>query len=286
MAMKRKPEIRVAFIDIDGTLIRDNFTLYVVQILHKKGVIRTEHYRELENVLRRWQERKATYDDLTSELLRTIRHGLEGVTLEDLLEAGQQAAAEGLNRPYLFTHALLEVLKSMQPKPLLVAISGSPRAVVQPYCDALGFDDVHATMFKLENGKITGGYELATSPYHTKDATCIRAAQSLNLPIIPVVEIDRVVIKGSLAIGDALADHKMFDVVEYPIAFNPTAQLLSACREHSTPVVTERKDVINISRVHWGERDAAMAEIQIEEILPIEMARQIRRRLPGLFARV
>ncbi len=285
MAMKREPEILVAYIDIDGTLIRDNFTLRVVQILHEKGIISAEHYHDLKSVISTWQARKATYDDLTVELTRTIRMGLEGVTLNDLLIAGQQAAEEGLNRPYLFTRALLEVLKSMDPKPYLVAISGSPVAVVKPYCDAVGFNEVHATMFEIDNGKITGGFEKATSPYHTKGMTCIERAQFLDLPIVHEEEVDRVVIKGSLAIGDALADHKMFDVVEFPLAFNPTLQLLEVCRKESTPVITERKDVISMCQVPWGKAGGAMAEVTIEDILPAKMGAEMQKHLPGLYAR-
>lgn len=285
MAKKHKPEIRVAFFDMDATLYRYNFSLNVVQILLEKGVVQAEHYHDLEAVISDWQARKATYDDLTVELTRTIRTGFEGVMLDDLIKAGKQAAEEGLNRPYLFTRGLLEVLKSMDPKPYLVAISGSPVAVVKPYCDALGFNEVHATMFELDDGKITGGFDRATSPYHTKNMTCLEVAHRLGLPIEHEEEIDHVVIKGSLAIGDALADHKMFDVVEYPIAFNPTLQLLAVCREHSTPVVTERKDVIGIQLARWGKTTEPMIEVMIEEILPPKMAAKMRALLPGLYAR-
>lgn len=279
MAKKHKPEIRVAFFDMDATLYRYNFSLNVVQILLEKGVVQAEHYHDLEAVISDWQARKATYDDLTVELTRTIRTGLEGVMLDDLLIAGQQAAEVGLNRPYLFTRALLEVLKSMDPKPYLVAISGSPVAVVKPYCDALGFNEVHATMFELDDGRITGGFDRATSPYHTKNETCLDVALRLDLPI------ERDLITGALAIGDALADHKMFNVVEYPIAFNPTRQLLAVCREHSTPVVTERKDVIGIQLARWGKTTEPMIEVTIEEILPPKMAAKMRALLPGLYAR-
>ena len=279
MAKKHKPEIRVAFFDMDATLYRNNFSLRVVQIMLEKGVIDAEHYHDLAAVLSDWQARNATYDDLTIELTRTIRTGFEGVMLDDLLEAGKQAAEEGLNRPYLFTRALLEVLKSMSPKPYLVAISGSPRAVVQPYCDALGFDDVHATMFEIKDGKITGGFEKAKSPYHTKHMTCLEVAKRLDLPI------KRGLITGAIAIGDALADHNMFDVAEFPLAFNPTAQLLEVCRKQSTPVITERKDAIGVYQVPWGEVNGAMVEGTIEDILPPKTAKEMRKRLPGLYAR-
>lgn len=279
MAEKRptEQEICVGFFDVDATLYRDNLSLRVVQHLLAKEKIEPRHCEELEIMIAKWQERLATYDDVNVELTRTIENGLEGLHLDDLLEAGEQAILHGADRPYDFTRALLDSLKGSKKPLLLAAISGSPMAIVDPYCRSLGFTEVHATLFDLDGGRVTGGFGKAVSPYHSKDQTCLKIAKKHKLTI------EHGTIMGAMAIGDAVADHKMLSVVQYPIAFNPTRGLVELCRRDGIPIVIERKNMISIMVTPWAKAGSAMQEVQVEDILPKPLARRMRAKLPHLF---
>lgn len=271
-------EIEAGFFDVDATLRRDNLTLRVVQYLLAKKKIEPHHCKDLEIIITKWQERLAPYDEVTNELTRAIEHGLEGLHLDDLLEAGQQALAADGDRPYDFTRALLQSLKESKKPTFLAAISGSPMAIVDPYCRSLGFTEVHATLFDLDDGRVTGGFGKAVSPYHSKDQTCLKIAKKHKLTV------EHGTIMGAMAIGDAVADHKMLSVVQYPIAFNPTRGLVELCRRDGIPIVIERKNMISIMVTPWAKAGSAMQEVQVEDILPKPLAQRMREKLPHLFA--
>lgn len=276
--VKKDNEIKVAFFDIDGTLYRDNISLRLVEVLRERGHIEAKHCVDFDAVQGARQAREASYEDLMAELSKLTETAFTGLHLDDLITAGAIAAEHGRDRPYVFTRALLESLKTMRRRPHLVAISGSPIAVVEPYCKALGFDEVYATYFKLDDSRVTGGFSQAESPYHHKDRVCRAVADQLKL-----TTTSKGTIMGALAVGDALADGRMLEVVEYPVAFNPTAALRIESRSKGFPCVTERKDAITVECVPWPKAGAAMHEVAIESILPSRLAKWVRERIPQLY---
>ncbi|USN52749.1 MAG: HAD-IB family phosphatase [Candidatus Nomurabacteria bacterium] len=271
-------QVVVAFFDIDGTLYRDNFSAVLMEYLHIKEKIDPVHYQGLENAFSMWRARKGTYDEVNNELIKSINNGLEGVLLSDVITASKYVATQGLERPYKFTHALLEALKILQPRPLLIAISGSPLCVVEPYAQALGFDEVYATEFEVDDGRIRGGFERAASPYHSKGLVCQGIASKHGFERIGEC------IRGAIAVGDARADERMLSVVEFPLAFNPNAELMALCRRQGMPAIIERKDVILALMTHWPDELGAFEEVPIDDILPRDLANLLQQSLPGIFA--
>lgn len=270
----RQSAIEVAFFDIDATLYRDNFSLRLIQVLSERGHLHPDQCANLDIVMARWRAREASYDAVNAEISRITDTAFEGLYLDDLIEAGKIAAAHGISRPYLFTRALLDALKGQKRPPRLVAISGSPIAVVEPYCQSLGFHEVHATLFKLEDGRVTGGFSKATSPYHRKDKTVYKVAKKMGL------ENDYGCVLKALAVGDAFADSRMLAAVEYPIAFNPTRALYDECRKRGYPAVYERKDNVTVSRVPWPHTTKSLfTEVRLDSIVPKQLAAKMAKAL-------
>jgi phosphoserine phosphatase len=58
------------------------------------------------------------------------------------------------------------------------------------------------------------------------------------------VEEHNLTFKDSFAIGDSLADAKMLELVENPIAYNPEDSLYKLAKEKGWKIVVERKNVV------------------------------------------
>ena len=54
----------------------------------------------------------------------------------------------------------------------------------------------------------------------------------------------------SIAVGDSPSDIAMLELVEKPIAFNPTGDLYELALEKKWPIIVERKNVVYDLRPH------------------------------------
>ena len=62
--------------------------------------------------------------------------------------------------------------------------------------------------------------------------------------LLHLVEKHGFSLKGSVGVGDTESDIGIFELVEEPICFNPTANLVKVARQRNWKIVVERKDAI------------------------------------------
>jgi HAD superfamily phosphoserine phosphatase-like hydrolase len=135
-------------------------------------------------------------------------------------------------RVYRYTRDLIKELKSQGY--FLIAISQSPKSILDEFCSQYGFDSVY--------GRI---YEIGPQDRFTGEVTDIHLIKNKATIVKRVFdrhpELTR---EGSIAVGDTDGDIPLLESVERPICFNPNQTLYTQAKRNGWEIVVERKDVI------------------------------------------
>lgn len=114
-----------------------------------------------------------------------------------------------------------------------MAISHSPKRIVEEFCKKLGFDKIYGQIFEINNQKRFTGKVLQVEFILDKAKILKRA-----------VEREKLTLKGSVGVGDTESDIPFLKMVETPICFNPNQKLYRYAKRAGWKIVVERKDVI------------------------------------------
>lgn len=227
-AKKKKP---VAVFDIDGTIFRSSLVVELTERLIEKGIFPKEVRKEYETERFRWLDRKGDYHAYINKLVRVFIKHIKGVKFEDVAEAAEEVTFEKQHRVYSYTRDLVKKLK--RKGYFLLAISHSPKFIVDAFCYELGFDKVYGFFYETgASGRFTGNVE-------DKDVILNKAAI-----LSRAVRKEELTFEKSVAVGDTESDIPMLDLVETPIAFNPNSLLYKHAKRRGWKVVIERKDVV------------------------------------------
>ena len=145
---------------------------------------------------------------------------------------GRRVIAIQSKHVYRYTRDLIKELKSEGY--LLVAISQSPKTLLDEFCRQYGFDKVYGRVYEIgPQDRFTG----LVSEEHliTNKANIVKRVFEKD----PSLSREH-----SLAVGDTDGDISLLESVARPICFNPNASLYTHAKRNGWEVVVERKDVI------------------------------------------
>ena len=222
---------KFAAFDVDGTLIRWILYHAVVNKLAERGVLGEDFKDLLKRERIKWKrhDHSKSHSNYEATLIDEYLKRKKGLDYKEYLSATQEVANEYKDQRYAYTFNLAKRLKDKGY--ILLMITGSQEEVVRPVAKTYGFDDFIADKIEVdENGRLTGGFETAV---FDKGTALKRLVKKHNLTF-----------EGSYAIGDTIKDAPMLEMVENPIAFNPSKELFEIATKHKWPIVLERKNMI------------------------------------------
>lgn len=221
----------VAAFDIDGTVFRSSLLIELVEHLIDKNVFPQAAREAYEAERRRWLDRKGDYDAYIQKVVQVFGRQLKGIPFGTVADAAGEVIEEKRDRVYRYTRDLIRDLKKAGY--FLLAISHSPKFIVDGFGYETGFDKVYGTFYETgASGNFTG--TIADEDLiKNKAAVLTRAARREGLTL-----------EGSVAVGDSETDIGMLDMVDTPVAFNPNSKLYAHAKRRGWKVVVERKDVI------------------------------------------
>lgn len=230
---------KFAVFDIDGTVIRWQLYHAIVDELGKRGHMAPELHQQIRDARHTWKSRShsSSYNQYEDTLVHVYRKVLTSLNVDDYLQAVDVVFEAYKDQVYTYTRDLIRELKEQGY--LLFIISGSQQEVIQKLGEYYGFDDVVGTQYLQKDGKFTGEFK---GVFGHKD-------ELLN----GLIAKHGLRTKGSVAVGDSESDIAMLELVERPIAFNPTKGLLEHAKQHGWDVVVERKNVIYNLRANNGQ---------------------------------
>lgn len=220
---------KFAAFDIDGTLFRSGLYREVFYELSKMGAIPDELTQLTTEKHREWRHR--IHGNAFEEFEKIMVNGLDGLLtqlkISDYEEAVQRVLDKKAANIYVYTHNLLNRLKNEGY--FLIAISGSQEELVQPFAESHGFDAWVGQKWERGGEYFTGNV--------------VKTHTGKDKIIYELVERYDLTFDDSYAVGDSNGDSGMLEIVDNPIAFNPTQELLAKALENKWKIVVERKNI-------------------------------------------
>lgn len=225
--MKKK----VAIFDIDGTIFRSSLLIELVEAMISEGLfpatLRKTYAREYKN----WLDRKDVYEKYINGVVAAYNKHIGGVDYKKFMKVAGKVISFHHNRVYRFTRDLVRDLKKKNY--YLLAISHSPREIVEQFAKKLGFSKVYGRIYDVDRrGKFTGEV-IYLDLISDKAKVLARAVKKENLTL-----------RGSVGVGDTESDIKFLKMVDRPVCFNPNKKLYDHARRAGWEIIVERKDVI------------------------------------------
>lgn len=220
-----------AVFDIDGTVIRWQLYHALADELARQGHLDPKEFQKVRKARMAWKKRsgEASFDEYEQTLVRLINTAITGILVADLERACRAVLAEYKDQVYTYTRDLIRQLKAQNY--LLFTISASQAEIVAMLAKYYGFDDWGGSTYHAENGRFTGKIDVL-----------MRERKPLLLQ--ELVAKHGADWRGSIGVGDSESDIPMLDMVERPVAFNPTKKLFQHASKQGWKIVLERKNMI------------------------------------------
>lgn len=222
---------KVAIFDIDGTIFRSSLLIELVDALIQEEIFSPKVAKVYEKAYRKWIERKGSYDDYIMSVVRAYDSNIIGVKQKDLKRAARKVGNFHKNIVYRYTRDLIAELKKK--KYYLLAISHSPKIIVDEFVGKFGFDKAYGLLHEIDKNNRFGKDILFRDLIFNKDKILRRAVEKENLTL-----------RGSVGVGDTDKDIPFLKMVAKPICFNPNSKLYRHAKQAGWRIVVERKDVI------------------------------------------
>ncbi len=222
---------RVAIFDIDGTVFRSSLLIEVTEALIQAGLFPARARKLYAAEQRAWQNRQSGYEDYILAVVRAYQRHIRGVHYRDFMKVARGVLRTRQNRVYRYSRDLVRNLKRRGY--FLLAISLSPKGIVEGFGKRMGFDKVYGLLYETDGRGIYTGRIASEEILSDKGAILMRAAEKEHLTL-----------RGSVGVGDTESDISFLKMVERPVCFNPNGKLYREARRRKWAVVVERKDMI------------------------------------------
>lgn len=228
MASEKK---KAAIFDVDGTIFRSSLLIQLVEQLIADGVFPKEAESIYHNQRQKWLDREGDYESYIMALVESFRKHLKGVHYAALADASEKMVEARWKQTYRYTRDLLSELKKKGY--FLLAISHSPKTVLDKFCPRLGFDKAYGLVYEIGPQDCFTGKVNDEHLIFNKANILHRAVEKENLTLLH-----------SIGVGDTESDIPFLEEVAKAICFNPNQKLYRYAKRMKWKVVVERKDVV------------------------------------------
>ena len=208
--------MRIAVLDIDGTMIPGSLGLGLLDRLRSWGLGAPEHIDAIFAEIRRQRGGVISYNDMVAETTRRFAAAIRGIPTSTVAEVAAEVWSGRRGALFPFVRPMVEMIRARGLRPVIV--SSSPREIVRCLAAELGVGDAAGSIFGVEDGVYTGTCELMPGRPQGKMAALRRL---LGVDALA----GAVDLAGSMALGNALSDACVLEVVGTPIAFEPVPEL-------------------------------------------------------------
>lgn len=219
-----------AAFDVDGTIFKSSLAEKVVEGCIEEGVFLSEPFEAVYANKRRWQidNNEGLYQAYLHRLVGTFVEQIAGVEVERFDQVTEKMLQQQAVRKFGFPRMLM---RRLQASHFLLAISGSPNILVEPFLRDLDVSTTFGSEFQVEDGRFTG----EASSVGDK-AVLLRG----------LVERGDALREGSVAMGDTISDVPMLDFADVPLMFNASRTLTGYGSEFGWPRINEVKDQFTV----------------------------------------
>ncbi len=222
---------RVAVFDVDGTIFRSSLFIQLTEALIREGIFPPTLRGSYERQHKKWLEREGDYDSYIGAMVEAFSREIKGVGYGEFADIAEEVVDLQWKQTYRFTRDLIKDLKAKGY--YLLAISHSPKTILDKFCPRIGFDKAYGMVYELGPSDRFTGVVIDEHLIRNKAAVLKRA-----------VEKEGLTLAHSIGVGDTESDIPFLEAVARPICFNPNARLFKYAKRMGWKIVVERKDVI------------------------------------------
>lgn len=219
---------KFAVFDIDGTLYRWQLYHELVEYLALDNKLPKDAAVSLDEAWNSWRGGEMSFNKYEKIVVGVMVDNLPHVSIHDFETACNAVVSNSSHKTYYYTRALLNKLKSEDY--YIIAITGSHQELIDRFGQVYGFDLVVGAKYERQGDYFTGKTEVMT------------IGRKLDI-LRQIVDEYKLSWTGSYAIGDSDGDASLLEVVENPIAFNPSEGLFEHAKNKGWPIIVERKNI-------------------------------------------
>ncbi len=221
---------KVAIFDIDGTIFRSSLLIEITEALIQEGIFPSKAQKVYAASYKKWLDRKGDYDTYINAVVRAAETYIVGVEKKEYSRIARRVVSFHKNRVYRYTRDLVAELRKNNY--YIIAISNSPKEMVDAFCKTMGFDKSYGRVYEVDElRRFTGKTHLEL--FNDK-------AELLQY----IVKRDGLSLKESVGVGDSEGDISFLGLVSRPICFNPNSTLYNHAKKEGWEIVVERKDMV------------------------------------------
>ena len=222
---------KVAVFDIDGTIFRSSLLIELVDVLIERELFpeKARNIFDTKRIL--WLERKGNYESYIMAVVEVFMKYIRGIHYKDVLDASEEVFRRKKDHTYVYTRSAVAKLKKQ--RYFLLAVSLSPKTIVDIFAKYFGFDKSYGIFYTIGPSEQFDGKIQDADLIRNKSAIVKRAIEKENLTLVD-----------SYGFGDTEGDIAMLEMVDNPVAFNPNVKLFKVADRSGWRIVIERKDAI------------------------------------------
>jgi len=222
---------KLAIFDVDGTIFRSSLLIQLVEKLIEKGAFPKDAQKVYDREHTKWLDREGDYEEYIMAVVDAFRKHIKGIHYGILADAAEEMVEEQWKRTYRYTRDLIKELKAKDY--FLLAVSHSPKTVLDKFCPKLGFNKSYGFVYELGPQDLFTGSIIDEHLIYNKSNVVKRAVEKENLSL-----------QYSVGVGDTESDIPFLEMVAKPICFNPNEKLYRTAKRLGWEVRVERKDVV------------------------------------------
>lgn len=226
-----------AFFDIDGTIYREGLITEMFKKMVTHEIISSTKWTDdVRPAFMAWDRRVGDYDEYLSKMVEIFKESTLGISSEHINHIAKKVIEQKGDRVYQFTRS--EIERHQKEGNMVIAVSGSPDALVREMAEKYHFDDWRGTIYKTDKKGIYTGEIVPMWDAVSKMNALLELSEKYDLDL-----------NECWSYGDTNGDLTMFQMTGHPTAMNPTRELLAKIQQDKalcqrTRVIVERKDVI------------------------------------------
>lgn len=225
-----KPKRPVAVFDIDGTLFRGSLLLTLMEELVMRDMMPVSARAGYGPLLKE-DLHASDHARLMKKTVHSFATLAKGLPYGDVADIAGEIIEREKGNVYRYTKDLVQELK--QKGYYLLAVSQSPKVIVDGFAYELGFDKSYGIFYDIgASSRFTGEIE-DEHVIMNKASVLLRAIEKEDLSLTE-----------SVGVGGWESDISMLDQVATAIAFNPDSRLYRHAKTKHWKIVVERKDVV------------------------------------------
>lgn len=223
-------DIKVAVLDIDGTLYPGALGIPLLQALTADGISDKSKSEDIFKVLNKYRLNEIDFQTMATSAYTLYAEAIAGISQTVMQRIARQVWQQERSKLFPFVPKLIDILKSQGYS--VVLISGSPNEIVCCLAEEFGILKYQGSIFATHQGKYSGKVILLSGTVGKKYSI-----------LLEMVKDWRVNLEVSFAMGDSITDTVLLERVGKPLVFEPHPSLMLFAQEKGW-LVTNRNDVL------------------------------------------